>query len=383
MNEREAQPLLLHIAWVRWWSALAYHALGLAQGLQRLGRPCGIVAPLSSPLAQRAAELRLEAPRWRPLGSPNPLRLSSAIFALRREVRAGRIVGVIVHTGRGHLPAALALRGGTAPLLRVRADIRRPSRGFLQRWLYARATDRVLISGEFMRRDYFEGLGIAAERLAHLPAGFDAGSAARIDREASRARIRRERGWPPETRVVGMLARYSPVKGHRDLVDAAARIAALYPDVRFVTAGPEGQVGRERVAGWVRDAGLAERFAVLGPVEDALPLAAGLDVAVIASRGSEAVCRSALEYMGLGVPLVASAIHVIPETVGECAVLVPPGEPEALAAGIASLLEDPARAAQLGRCARERVEIDFAPSTIAERAARILDAARAERVGVV
>lgn len=374
----QKRPLghVLHLASVRWWSALAYTAFALAQGLDRIGVPGGIVTPPETPLDERASAGGLLRTEWRDLFDKRPDRALRAIARLKAGARDGSVAAVFVHTGEGHLPAALALRGGPAPLLRVRADIRRPGRSPLHNWLYTRATDRILISGEFMRSDYFDDLRIAPRRIVHLPAGFDTETIRGIDREKARARLRAAQGWSPDAPVVGMLARYSPVKGHRDLV-AAARLLGL-PAARYLSAGPDGQVGRATVQSWVDQAGLGDRFAVLGESENPLELAAGLDVAVIASIGSEAVCRSALEYMSLGVPIVATRVHVIPETLGDAGVLVDANAPEQIADALGALLRDPVRAGLLGQAGACRIQEEFDLRRIAERALAVIEAARRE-----
>ncbi len=378
---KEPRPagLVLHIASVRWWSALAYYALALAQGLDRLGVPGGVVATPGSPLDERAARLGLSRPEWRGLLSERPDRALRAVGRLRAAVRDGAVSAVFVHTGGGHLATALALRGGPAPLLRARPEIRRPARGPVASWLHGRASDRILIPGDFMRRGYFEHLGIEPQRIRRLPAGIDLGPTRGIDRQAARLRLRAANGWDLEAPVVGMLARYSPVKGHDTLVRAARILADRIPSARFLAAGPEGQTGRDHVREWIATAGLADRFAALDPVADPLETAAGFDVAVIASTGSEAVCRSALEYMALGVPIVATRVHVIPETVGDAGILVSAGAPGELADGIGSIVGDSARAAGLGRAGLERVRREFDLGVIAAQAVAIVEEARRER----
>jgi starch synthase len=83
--------------------------------------------------------------------------------------------------------------------------------------------------------------------------------------------------------------------------------------------------------------------------------------------------------MALGVPIVATRVHVIPETVGDAGILVSAGAPEELADAIGSIVEDPARAAELGRAGLERVRREFDLGVVAAQAAAIVEEARRER----
>ena len=76
-----------------------------------------------------------------------------------------------------------------------------------------------------------------------------------------------------------------------------------------------------------------------------------------------------LEAMACGTAVVASRVGGIPEVVvdGETGVLVPPGEPGALAAAVSALCGDPERAARFGAAGRRRVEAEFSWERIAER----------------
>jgi glycosyltransferase involved in cell wall biosynthesis len=300
--------------------------------------------------------------------------------ALRRAAREGEIRGVVAYTGRGHAPAVVALHGGPAPLLRVKADIRRPARGPLQRWLY-RSTDRIVISGDFMRTGFFDGLTTRKAQLLTLPAGLDLTETGRADVSEARRNLRKGHGWPDDAVIVGMLARTSPVKGHRTMVEAARRIAKTMSNIYFLAAGPEGQIPPEEIRSWVRDAGLAERFAVCGKFDGPLEIAAGFDVALILSEGSEAVCRSALEYMALGLPIVATRVNVIPETAGDAAVLIPPRDPSSLVAAVTGMLKDPEGMRRLGHNGVARVHECFDARVIAQRGIEIVERARKERVG--
>jgi glycosyltransferase involved in cell wall biosynthesis len=273
----------------------------------------------------------------------------------------------------------MALRGTYAPILRCRPEIRPPAPRGLARWLYGRATDRILLPGEFARESTARALGLPRERIRVLPAGIARSVAPSPAASECRSRLRAAAGWPEDAVVVGMLARYSPVKGQKDLVEAARLLAPRHESARFFLAGPPGQTGRGAIERAVRDAGLTGRCFAGESIERPLEAAAGFDVAVIASRGSEAVCRSALEYMILGVPIVATDVNVIPETVGDSGQIVPPARPDALARGIETYLLDPVAAAEAGARGRARAHERFDRDRLAGVALEMIAEAAYER----
>jgi len=143
-------------------------------------------------------------------------------------------------------------------------------------------------------------------------------------------------------RVIGYVGRLEPHKG----VDVLVRAAAKHPDweVRITGDGPQ----RRELQRLAEDAGVADRVHFLGHAsgDELADRYRELDVLVVPSlptRGwLEQFCRVAVEAMAAGVPVVASRSGAIPDVVGDAGILVEPGDPVALAAGVSSALESDA-----------------------------------------
>jgi glycosyltransferase involved in cell wall biosynthesis len=171
-------------------------------------------------------------------------------------------------------------------------------------------------------------------------------------RVTDRLSLRRELSVDPAVPVVGFVGSLRPEKRVDLVLDAAARLLRERRlHVALVGSGPEEPALREQV----RAAGIADSVTFLGFRSDATTLAAGFDVAVLASD-REGAPLTILEYMALGRAVVATRVGGIPELVedGRDAVLVPPGDAAALAGAIGRLLDDPAERLRLGSAASAR-----------------------------
>jgi glycosyltransferase involved in cell wall biosynthesis len=167
-------------------------------------------------------------------------------------------------------------------------------------------------------------------------------------------------------RRVGAVANLRAVKGLDVLVAAAAVLKDRFPGVSFHVAG-EGEQ-RPDLARQVDAAGLGGRFHLGGATADVPGFLGGLDVAVLASR-AEGMSNAVLEYMAAARPVVATAVGATPELIedGVHGLLVPPGDPAALAEAVGRLLADRELAGRLAGAARRRAEERYARAAMVRR----------------
>jgi glycosyltransferase involved in cell wall biosynthesis len=165
---------------------------------------------------------------------------------------------------------------------------------------------------------------------------------------------RRELGLGPADRAVGVVGHLSPVKGHRDFLDAAARVAAAEPHARFMVIG-DGPL-RASLETHAASLGIAGRVVFAGARSDVAALLGLLDVVVVPSH-TEGMSNALLEAMAMARPVVATAVGGNTDVVrdGETGRLVPARDPAALARAIEALLRDREEADRLGRAARRFV----------------------------
>lgn len=157
---------------------------------------------------------------------------------------------------------------------------------------------------------------------------------------------------------VGMVANLRPVKDPLTFLHAARRLADEFPDMTFAIAG-DGEM-RRTLDAIVSEWGLSSRVRFLGPVTEIPTFLGGIDIAVLCSR-AEGLPNSILEYMAAGRAIVSTNVGGVPQLInnGREGLLVPPGDPEALANAIAALARDPHLAQRLGMAARRHVRAGF------------------------
>ena len=208
-------------------------------------------------------------------------------------------------------------------------------------------------------------LGYRPKRWLVLENGFDL-EVLRPDAEAGHA-LRNELGVPTTDRLIGLVARYDPVKDHETFLRAAAGILADTPNVRFVLAGAGVDDANPHLVTLIDNLGIADKLHLLGPRDDIPRLTAGFDIATCCSR-SEGFPNVVGEAMACGVPCVVTDVGDAARIVDDCGVVVAPGDSVALAQGWRSLLAmDSANFQDLGRRAANQIKNCYSMTRCIER----------------
>ena len=221
--------------------------------------------------------------------------------------------------------------------------------------LLATGTFRVVACCQVVADAYHRQTGVASEKIAVV---YNAVAFDPLPSAEERASARALLGLRPDALVVGTLGRLTEQKAHRTLLEAVARLALRLPHVALVIAG-DGPLRGELEAQAVR-LGLGDRVRFLGVRRDRATLYGAMDVFALPSLW-EGLSLSLIEAMGAGRPLVATAVGGNPEVIEDLrtGLLVPSGDPRALAEALESLLRDPQLSRTLGAAACEAARTRF------------------------
>lgn len=213
----------------------------------------------------------------------------------------------------------------------------------LDRWSLRGAERVVTVCRPFA--DTMARRGVCRERILVLPNSIEEPPPVP---ETQVKDLRRRLGILPGERVVLCVGRFSAEKGQMDLVRAGVHLSRVYPDMAFriVLLGDGPQ--RQRVERASGAAGLSQRLLFAGHQGNVWPYYSLADLLVLPSH-SEGSPNVLLEAMSAGVPIAATRVGGVPETVEDekSALLAPAGEPEALARTMGRLLMDAGLARRL------------------------------------
>jgi glycosyltransferase involved in cell wall biosynthesis len=237
----------------------------------------------------------------------------------------------------------------------------RPVRKLADRLLIGRVADVVVAVSREDRRRMIEIEGLDPEKVLFIPNGIpDPPAAAEA---AGGEAIRRELGIEPGAPVLGTVATLRPQKALDVLIRATALLAGARPSLQVLIAG--GDVAgdpamRNQLEALARELGVEQNVRLLGLRTDVPAIIDALDIAVCSSD-FEGSPLSVMEYMAGAKPVVATSVGGVPDLIadGENGLLVPPQDPQGLAAAVAELLADPQRARRMGEAGRTRRREEF------------------------
>jgi glycosyltransferase involved in cell wall biosynthesis len=275
------------------------------------------------------------------------------IRRLGRAMDACRPDLVHLHSRIGaDVMGGIAARRRGLPVVHTRR-VDNPEPRWLVAWKYC-LHDRVVAISEGIAR-VLSAEGLPEHKLRVVRSAVAAG---RYGGPQDPPHCRAELGLTGDVPVIAVIAQLIERKGHRVLLDALPVLLQTYPDlqVRFLGKGPLAGRLQEEID--VR--GLSGHVRLMGFRNDLPGLLPCLDV-VVHPALMEGLGVSLLQAAAAGVPVVASAVGGIPEAVRDRVNgrLVPPGEPEPLAAAIDELLADPALRRHLGAGGRALVRSEF------------------------
>jgi glycosyltransferase involved in cell wall biosynthesis len=371
---------IIHILNSPNWSGASSYCVNLCAQQLGLGHEVLLLTEPGKP-RDRAGSMQIPCDDSIRLNHRNPYLYLHAYKRMRDLFLRFRPDVISSHINEGAWMAGMVAREFVpeATVIRTRSDIDPPKGHFINWLVHFWWTDHLIVSSNqhkliCQRVLQFPGDGIDVVYGAIDPQAF------RPDPEAGE-RFRREQGISADTVLICMIARLDPVKGHEYALQALKLLGSCPVPRRMVFLGYENQ----RTIAWLEnlatELGVRDRILVLGFQPDLHPVLSACDIGVVASIGSEANCRVALEFMSSGKPVVATRVGVIPEIIfdGEQGFLVPPRDAMAMAQALVKLLNNVPARLIMGKKAREHILANFPLDLFLRRTETVYEKARARR----
>ncbi|MDR2904563.1 MAG: glycosyltransferase [Helicobacteraceae bacterium] len=341
-----------HLINVRWYNGTAWYALNLAKMLEREGHEAivGILPETETARYARKKNLRFIEGDFT---AKNPIALINAAIRLNKFINEFQPDHITAH--RGELFWFLALKrllGGKFKLSRVRGDQRPPKANFINKFLHNFCADTIITSGAWIKDIFTRDLGTDPNKIFVIYGG--------VDTEffkfnaAGREKVRAEFGVAQDETAIGIVGRYSEVKGHKSLIDALELLLAEGGRYKLLCVTDSADLDIRELREYIAAKNLTDRAFITGFRLDIAECISAFDVAVVASLGSEAICRAAFEILSCGRKLVVTTAGTLPE--------IAPSENVAIA-GVAESLAEKIKSCV--PCDRVFSEQDFARQYLA------------------
>lgn len=298
----------------------------------------------------------------------NSLHIPS-IYQVTKLLRRWQPAAIISHSGHDANVCGLAARlAGYRPHL-VRS--RTYQHDIPHSWTYNWLADMTLVPSREMRERILQNPRVNPERIHILYPGlaFD-----EIATKAQQPLPETVEGWLANHagRLLVHAAMLRPEKGHLFMLDVLAHLLPDFPDLRYVIAG-EGEM-RKPIQERVRTLKIEEHVLLTGMLQQVPALLMRADIVIMPSL-IEPLGMAQIEALSLGVPVVASNVGGIPETIThqQTGLLVEPGNLQAWQDAIAWALNHPQQMQQMAAAGKVDVMEKFSLDANIERLLKLIN----------
>ena len=238
----------------------------------------------------------------------------------------------------------------------------------------ARFTDRIIAISEGQKEELLNKYKIGTEaRYGVVSLGLDLERFLNV--EEKRGRLRRKFQFDKDDILIGIIGRLVPVKNHRMFIRVAKRLKEyigpeLFDKVRFVIIGDGPEKGS--LAAYADSIGVAAKVFFCGWVRDIEEAYADLDIVALTSI-NEGTPLSLIEALASARPVIATDAGGVRDVVGNAGILTDRDDEVAFAKGLAGLIDQPSRRAEIGIRGRSGVMDRFSAKKLLAQTEKIYE----------
>jgi glycosyltransferase involved in cell wall biosynthesis len=338
------------------WGGLEIQALEVTRKLQERNHRVWLACDRGSRLAQEAQLHDINTVSLDVSGYFHP----RMIWQLSRFVKRHRIN--IIHCQLSKdiatIVPAVKLSGQRVPIiLSKRVGSYVSKKDVFHRFTYTHVS-KVMAISEVIHKNVLDTTPMTPDRVMTLHDAIDTDlfSFRRVDRNSAR----REFGFTDDLIVIGLVGRFSPGKGHEELLGAASLLSGKHSNIHFLVVG-EASHGEDRYAQKIRtlslSLGLQKVMTFAGYRKDIPEVMAALDIFAFPSH-AESFGVVLIEAMAMERPVVSTNCDGVLDIVvdGQTGIYVHPRNTTELATALSRLIDDAALREKMGKAGRRRVE---------------------------
>jgi glycosyltransferase involved in cell wall biosynthesis len=234
-----------------------------------------------------------------------------------------------------------------------------------------RLAHRILVNSEAIRDHILSRDSAQANKIVVIKNGISSVADSSETRNLHE-RLCRELEIDNDSKIIGMVARLQPVKGHRFFLEAASRVIAREPKAQFVLVG-DGPL-KSDIEDQAAHLGIKDRLHMLGDRTDVARILASFDLLVLASL-HEGLPNAVMEAMAAGVPVVATAVGGTKELItdGETGYLTAPADADALSERITFALVNERDRIKVAASGRQFINVEFGMERMVESVEKLYD----------
>lgn len=195
----------------------------------------------------------------------------------------------------------------------------------------------LLIANSQTGTDHHVHEGFASRRIVVIPNGID--TVRFGPNSISRADFRKSIGASMSTKIIGLLGRFDPMKGHKYAIPLLASVVAKFPDSHLVMAGLHEEKHTNALFAQAKQHGLTNHVTILPPTSEPESFLSGIDVLIVPSVFGEGFPNVVAEALSCGTPVVAFDVGDVKQIISCYGSVVPQGDISALSAAILRSLD--------------------------------------------
>ncbi|MBU0479211.1 glycosyltransferase [bacterium] len=316
---------------------------GLLYILERINRDCFdpvVVAPSQGSFLDRAAKLGIST-KCLKMGKLNPLNLIITVPKIAKLIWTEKINLIYTDSPRGAIYGGIAAKIIGRPLV-YHARVSDKSR--LDKLIYILSTKIITVSKA------------SAERFKNggkVKIIYNAIDLNEFNPDIDGSKIREE--FSANDLLIGTMGRVSSEKGQKELLHTVPDILKAYPKIKFVIVGGGNPEYIEKLKKLCQKLGITNNVIFTGFREDIPEIMAAIDIFALFTS-NEGLCRSILEAMGTGKPVITTDVGGNSETIKNevTGILIPFHNPSLLKDALFELIRDKKKRKEMGRRGRER-----------------------------